>query len=742
MSEAMDVDTLGPRGIKRKADEDRPLPQPLKRIKALDQDVVNKIAAGEIIAAPVNALKELIENSVDAGSTFLEIVVKEGGLKLLQITDNGHGINKDDMPILCERFTTSKLKAFEDLMAIGTYGFRGEALASISHIAHLTVTTKTTESSCAWRAHYLDGKLAPAKPGQTAEPKPTAGRGGTQITVEDLFYNVRQRKLAFKSPSEEYAKILDIVGKYGIHCKGVGFSCKKHADSAMGVSIPSNAGTIDRIRHIYGTTVANELIQFDVSDDRLGFKANGWTSNANYHAKKTTLLLFINSRSVESSAVKKAVDNTYSNFLPKGGHPFLYLSVDIEPSRVDVNVHPTKREVNFLNEDEIIECICNTIANSLSKVDTSRTFMTQTLLPGTKIPTIDATSTPTPSHDLSRRTVNARGTPVRPHQSNLVRTDSKLRKITSMLPPSSSSQLQSLTTDPTHITYTTSEREHILCRLTSVRDLRAAVRASTHSKVTELIASHTYVGLVDSHKRIAAIQSGVQLLLVDYGMFSTEYFYQLGLTDFGNFGTIKFNPPLDIKDLITMATETERKYNATKPQPDNVDWSEVSDIITAQLVSRRDMIAEYFNFSVTESGELESIPLLLKNYTPSLAKLPRFLMRLGPCVDWTNEGRCFHTFLKELASFYSPEQIPEPSQIASKSINNTAEAAGADADVEGEILDEARARPVQRRDNLARTLEHVLFPAFKSRLVATKGLLKGVVEVADLRGLYRVFERC
>lgn len=167
--------------------------------------MVNKIAAGEIIVAPVHALKELIENAVDAGSTSLEILAKDGGLKLLQITDNGHGINvsqkpwhaavrsrplttdqRDDMPILCERFTTSKLKTFEDLTTIGTYGFRGEALASISHIAHLTITTKTADSSCAWRAHYADGRLVPPKPGQSADPKPTAGRGGTQITASLL----------------------------------------------------------------------------------------------------------------------------------------------------------------------------------------------------------------------------------------------------------------------------------------------------------------------------------------------------------------------------------------------------------------------------------------------------------------------------------------------------------------------------------------------------------------------------
>ncbi|RSL95061.1 hypothetical protein CEP52_012267 [Fusarium oligoseptatum] len=172
---------------KRKAEDDTDEASGPRRIKALDPNVVNKIAAGEIIVAPVHALKELIENAVDAGATSLDVMAKDGGLKLLQITDNGCGIQRDDLTILCERHTTSKINSFEDLASIETYGFRGEALASISHIAHLSVTTKTKDSDLAWRAHYLDGRLTAPKPGQSAEPRGVAGRPGTQITVEDLF---------------------------------------------------------------------------------------------------------------------------------------------------------------------------------------------------------------------------------------------------------------------------------------------------------------------------------------------------------------------------------------------------------------------------------------------------------------------------------------------------------------------------------------------------------------------------
>ncbi|KAH8680873.1 histidine kinase-like ATPase [Xylariales sp. PMI_506] len=721
----MDVDT--PRGTKRKADDasvDENVP---RRIKALDPDVVNKIAAGEIIVAPVHALKELIENAVDAGSTSLEVLVKEGGLKLLQITDNGHGIDKEDLPILCERFTTSKLKQFEDLSSIATYGFRGEALASISHIAHLTVTTKTKTSDCAWRAHYDGGRLSPAKPGQSPEPKPTAGRNGTQITVEDLFYNVPTRRRAFRSASDEYNKIIDMVGRYAIHCEGVGFSCKKHGDSGTSITVQSSSSPIDRIRQIYGGAVANELIEFSASDDRWGFKARGWTTNANYHIKKTTLLLFINHRSVESSNIKKAVEQTYSTFLPKGGHPFIYISLEIDPKRVDVNIHPTKREVNFLNEDEIIQAICERIRSNLAVVDTSRTFMMQTLLPGTLNPT---TSPQPDTPGALGKTSGTKGkTPVRPYENNLVRTDASLRKITSMFQPSGKDDAAPAAVEgDVEPEYEITDRDSVVCRLTSVRQLRAAVRDDMHHSLTEVFASHTFVGIVDERRRLAAIQGGVKLYLIDYGRACFEYFYQVGLTDFGNFGAIRFQPALNLRDVLRIAAEREKATAAggELADDDEFDVEEVVESVSAQIIERREMLLEYFSLEVSPAGELLSIPLLTKGYTPPMAKLPQFLLRLGPHVDWAEELPCFDTFLKELASFYVPEQLP--------SLPGNAEQLAAE-----DVPEEIKAR----RAHVRRAIEHVFFPAFKARLVATKALMNGgVLELADLKGLYRVFERC
>ncbi|KAI5362751.1 putative ribosomal protein S5 domain 2-type [Septoria linicola] len=716
----MDASMSSPpaRGTKRKADE----MQGPRRIRALHQDVVNKIAAGEIIVAPVHALKELIENAVDAGSTSLEILVKDGGLKLLQITDNGCGISKDDLPILCERFTTSKLKSFEDLQAIGTYGFRGEALASISHIAHLAVTTKTTESSCAWKAQYAGGKLTPAKPGQSADPKACAGRQGTQIAVEDLFYNVPTRRRAFRSASEEYAKIAEVVGKYAVHCQGVAFSCKKHGEAGSGIAVPSNANIRDRIRLTHSSNVANELMDFQTSNDQYGFKAEGLVSNANHNGKKTTMLLFINHRSVESSAIKKAIEQTYSVFLPKGGKPFLYLSLEIDPARVDVNVHPTKREVNFLNEDEIIELVCDEIRTRLGKVDTSRTFMTQSLLSGAKTPSISKANTlpevPPPAATASQRPSTAHtGSTRKPYENNLVRTDAKTRKITAMLPHAQSTETTINAPASDGIEYEYTDKEPTICRLTTIKDLRASVRQNMHNELTDTYANHTFVGIADETKRIAAIQGGVKLFLVDYGMTAAEYFYQLGLTDFGNYGTIRFNPPLALHDLLQIAVE---RAQALEPNNVEMDWDNVAATVANQLISRKDMLSEYFALEVSAAGDILTIPLLVKGYMPSMAKLPNFLLRLGPHVDWTDEKGCFQSFLRELASFYAPEALPPAPQDDAEEDEDVAE----------------------RRRHIRSTVENVLFPAFKARLVATKSLLRGTVEVANLKGLYRVFERC
>ncbi|KAK9459348.1 histidine kinase-like ATPase [Lipomyces oligophaga] len=694
------------------------------RIKALDSTVVNRIAAGEIIIQPANALKEMLENSIDAGSTSIDVVVKEGGMKMLQVTDNGQGIPNGDLEILCERFTTSKLCKFEDLQTISTYGFRGEALASISHIAHLTVTTRNrTTSDCAWRAVYEDGRLS-------RPVRPAAGKPGTQILVEDMFYNVPARRRALRSGAEEYTRVLDVVGAYGIHCSGIGFSCKKYGDAHPTLNIPAQASTVDRIRIVYGSPIANELIKVNVPEvAKYGLRGvEGLVTNANYSAKRSyPSVIFINHRAVSCEPLKKAVAQLYSTYLPKGGHAFVYLSLEIAPDKLDVNVHPTKREVRFLHQDEIVQVICEKILDALIAVDSSRSFKTQTVLlaqptAAEKVVTADKGVEPKAIGSRSGEQSTTNRNNNKKYEYNLVRTDHREQKITTLVPTlatpitpnppvkrkSNAMDEQSKTSatnlHPSSTGYEFVDREYIGIRLLSVQALRREIRDNLHEGLTDLFANHSFIGVADVYKRLAAIQYGVKLYLVDYGAVCFNLFYQIGVSDFGNFGVIKLQPSVSLLSLI--------EIDSVESEGDHADIQYKLE----QLQSMKSMLLEYFSLEI-DDGELKAIPLLLKGYIPPLAKLASFISRLLE-TDWTEEKSCFRYILRQLASFYVPESLQDNEDVHDKVCGQ------------------------ERQAKVKQTLEQVLFPTIARRLVATESLLPAVIEIANLPNLYHIFERC
>ena len=245
-------------------------------------------------------------------------------------------------------------------------GFRGEALASITHVAHVTITTRTSDSPCAYRAKYLDGQLTPVKPGDKVDPKPCAGTVGTTITVEDLFYNMQTRRQAFKNSNEQYQRILDVVTKYSVHFgeQNVSFTCKKQGQLMSDIHTPGKSTSLENIKIAYGASVSRELIELSLAlgecyeDDKVGcdkkavsvaneitrkedesfsaaagsqgslvFSIKGWISNANYSSKRGICILFINNRLVDCQSIKKVVEAVYSEILPRHTHPFIYLSI-------------------------------------------------------------------------------------------------------------------------------------------------------------------------------------------------------------------------------------------------------------------------------------------------------------------------------------------------------------------------------------------------------------------------------
>lgn len=348
------------------------------RIVQLEEAVINRIAAGEVVVRPANALKELMENCIDAGSRHIVVQAKSGGMKMLRIEDDGHGIRKDDLPILCERFTTSKLRQYEDLESIGTFGFRGEALASISHVGHVTVTTMTRGDSMASMAEYTDGKLR-------APPRPCAGTVGTTIVVEDLFYNNTTRRQALAKDSVEHAKILEVMQKYSIHYPRVSFTCRKANSSVAELHTLGGDTTLslDVVGLVYGQGLVRELISFGGGNLDPKFEFRGLASGPNWTSRSMVFTLFINNRLVECPSLKRAIEAAYAPLLPRHQHPWVYLALDLDPSTIDVNVHPTKMEVQFLNEETIAHAVHEALLEQLKSRGGSRTFSVVTPTPAT-----------------------------------------------------------------------------------------------------------------------------------------------------------------------------------------------------------------------------------------------------------------------------------------------------------------------------------------------------------------------
>ncbi|XP_035206479.1 DNA mismatch repair protein Mlh1-like isoform X2 [Stegodyphus dumicola] len=616
---------------------------------------------------------------------------------MLQIQDNGTGIQKEDLDIVCERFTTSKLEKYEDLSSICTYGFRGEALASISHVAHVTIITKTGNSKCAYKVQYSDGK--PLYP-----PKPCAGNKGTQILVEDLFYNMSVRKNALKNASEEYGKIAEVVSRYAIHNSGISFSLKKYGESTSDVQTLANATTRENIRSIYGVNVARELMDLEFEDSKLQFKAKGLVFNANYSVKKCTFLLFINNRLVDSSAMRKAIESVYSAYLPKNMHPFIYLSLEIVSQNVDVNVHPTKHEVRFLNEAEIFEKIQQAVDSKLLGSNISRSFLTQTLLPG--VPTSSDESV---KHSLNESD-SAKEKKVYDHQ--LVRTDSKEQKLDAFF------KMQNVSSSSSEVVINEGSEnlpERVEIQLTSVLELRNEIEKQCHRGLLEIVQNMIFVGCVNP--KFALFQHNTKLYLANTQKLSEELFYQLMLKDFGNFGVFRFSSPAPISELAIIGLNSEESGWTVADGPKE----DLAQYVVDLLKSKAPMLDEYFSVEIDENGNLLTLPMLLENYHPPLVNLPSLMLRLASDVEWSSEKECFQSFSREMAAFYA---VPET--------------------VHGNLSGLSEDSNKSDQPSWKWTIEHVIYPAIKMNLKPPNYFSTdtSILQIANLPDLYKVFERC
>ncbi len=321
-------------------------------IRFLDPTLINQIAAGEVIERPASAIKELVENAIDAGATKIDVVVREGGRTLISITDNGHGMTQSDLVLAVERHATSKIPD-SDLFNIRTLGFRGEALPSIGAVSRLTITSRTSNDDTAWRL-LIEG-------GTKGEPVPASFGFGTRVDVRDLFYATPARLKFLKAPATELSHTTDILNRLALAHPEIQFSLM---DSDRQVF--SYTENMDRVASILGKEFSSNACPVLV--EREGLTLKGHISVPTFNRSNATgQYLFVNGRPVKDKILSAAVRVAYQDFLANNRHPVLALFLEIDPAEVDINVHPAKAEVRFRDAGLVRGVLISALKNALQE---------------------------------------------------------------------------------------------------------------------------------------------------------------------------------------------------------------------------------------------------------------------------------------------------------------------------------------------------------------------------------------
>ena len=324
------------------------------KINILSAELSNKIAAGEVVERPSSVVKELVENSIDAGSTNIKVIIKEFGIQQIRIIDNGSGISNDDLARAFLRHATSKISADYDLFHIETLGFRGEALASISSVSKVTI------KSCAGEAQ---GKMLVLEGGKVVSEEYYAPIKGTDLSVENLFYNTPARLKYLRNPHTEQANITNIIHKFALSYPNVAFEL--HVDGKITFKTYGDGDVHKILSKIYNMGVARNMIEFSGSND--DYKVFGYISvPEETRASKNYINIFINGRYIKNYGIQNAIIDAYGTLLMINRYPLCVINIEMDPILLDVNVHPTKQEVRLSKEAELIRLIKEVIAERLS----------------------------------------------------------------------------------------------------------------------------------------------------------------------------------------------------------------------------------------------------------------------------------------------------------------------------------------------------------------------------------------
>ena len=326
------------------------------KINVLSFEIANLIAAGEVVERPSSVLKELIENSIDSGATSIVAEIKHGGVSLIRVTDNGSGMEREDLPVALQRHATSKIKEKDDLGSIMTLGFRGEALAAISSVSEMTIISKTKTAQSA--------TMLSAEAGKVVDISEVFAADGTTVVVNNLFYNVPARRKFLKKDSTEAMNVAALVEKVALSRPDI--SIQLLIDGEEKFKTPGDNDLLNTIYAIFGKAFSSKLIEVDGEAD--GITVRGYVGRSDNVKKNRNLMnVFINGRYVKSLTAQAAIERAYTSYIAPEAFPTCVLFIEMNPTMVDVNVHPAKLEVKFADERSVFEIVYYTVKNALEK---------------------------------------------------------------------------------------------------------------------------------------------------------------------------------------------------------------------------------------------------------------------------------------------------------------------------------------------------------------------------------------
>ena len=333
----------------------------VRRIQLLSPRLANQIAAGEVVERPASVAKELLENSLDAGARRIDVEVEQGGIKLLRIRDDGSGIAADDLPLALARHATSKIRELEDLEAVASLGFRGEALASISSVARLTMTSRTADAEQAWQVETEGRDMA-------ARVQPAAHPVGTSVEVRDLFFNTPARRKFLRAEKTEFDHLQEVIKRLALARFDVAFHLRHNGKTIFALhEAPDEISRARRVASVCGPAFLEQALPIEV--ERSGLRLWGWVGLPTFSRSQADLQYFyVNGRMVRDKLVAHAVRQAYRDVLFNGRHPTFVLFLEIDPAVVDVNVHPTKHEVRFRESRMVHDFLYGTLHRALGEV--------------------------------------------------------------------------------------------------------------------------------------------------------------------------------------------------------------------------------------------------------------------------------------------------------------------------------------------------------------------------------------